>query len=374
MIACNIFFNEIATLGIGFFTGVPDSTLKDFCSFIEDSVSSGAHVVAANEGGALALAAGHFLATGKPGLVYMQNSGLGNAVNPLASLTDPLVYRIPALLVVGYRGEPGGKKDEPQHAKQGRITLALLDTLGIAYELLPDTIDDARETLRRAGAEMRKGHVFALVVRPGTFETHTAKRSDDAATDIGREEAIAAVASEIEQGSVVVSTTGKISRELYEFRARSGSSHESDFPVVGSMGHSSQVALGIALAQPDKKVFCFDGDGAIIMHMGSLAIIGKAKPFNFRHIVFNNGSHESVGGQPTAGFDIDIPAIARACGYGCAASVNSKAVLVRGIRSFVDAEGPALLEIVVTRGSRPDLGRPTHTPEEIKTLFMDYLR
>jgi phosphonopyruvate decarboxylase len=374
MINCETFFNEIAGIGIDFFTGVPDSTLKDFCTYVSDRTGSGSHVIAANEGGAVALACGRYLATGKPGLVYMQNSGLGNAANPLVSLADPLVYRIPMLLLVGYRGEPGGKKDEPQHTKQGRITIGFLDTLGIACEILPNTIEEASASLMRAASELKKGHVYALVVRPGTFEPYESLRIDPDKSDIGREKAIVAAASGLGSDCVIVSTTGKISRELYEYRVRTGGSHDGDFLTVGSMGHSSQIALGIALAKPDKKVYCFDGDGALIMHMGALAIAGQARSANFKHIVFNNGAHESVGGQPTAGFEIDIPAIAKACGYSHTWRVTKWSELDMSLDALADSTGPALLEIVVITGSREDLGRPKHTPEEIKTLFMDNLR
>ncbi len=374
MISCADFLDKIGLLGIDFVTGVPDSTLKDFCAYVTETLPRESHVIAANEGGAMAIAAGRFLATGKPCLVYMQNSGLGNAANPLVSLTDPLVYRIPALLVIGYRGEPGGRKDEPQHAKQGRITLRFLETLGIEHEVLPDTAEGIDSSFERAGAELKKGHVYAFVARPGVFEEYETSVRGTVEQGIGREEAIIVAASEIKGNSVIVSTTGKISRELYEYRERCCASHDIDFLTVGSMGHASQIALGIALSAPGKKIFCFDGDGAFIMHMGGLAITGQTRPANFRHIVFNNGAHESVGGQPSAGFGIDIPGIAKACGYKSATRVRDRAGLVQAIRSLIDSEGPSLLEIVVSIGSRKDLGRPKHTPEEIKTLFMDSLR
>ncbi len=366
------FFAGIKNLGIDFFTGVPDSTLKDFCSYLTDTVPPADHVIAANEGGAVALACGCFLATGKPALVYMQNSGIGNAANPIVSLADPLVYKIPLLLVIGYRGEPG-TKDEPQHIKQGQITLPLLATLGIEAELLPDTTEEALASLERAGKALQEGRIFALVVRSKVFAPFSEKQTIASGSDIGREEAIIRACEEIGSDGIIVSTTGKISRELYEYRKTQGESIGRDFLTVGSMGHCSQIALGIARSMPKAKVFCFDGDGSIIMHMGALAIAGASKLENFYHIVFNNGAHESVGGQPSAGFDIDIPAIAKACGYRTAIRVQSLSKLDKEIRTLIDSSGPALLEIVVGLGSRPELGRPHETPAEIKTAFMKNL-
>jgi phosphonopyruvate decarboxylase len=363
------FVSALGEIGIEFFAGVPDSTLKELCACISDSVGRTRHIIAANEGNAIGLAAGYYLATGKPGLAYMQNSGLGNAVNPLTSLTDPLVYGIPVLLIIGWRGEPG-RKDEPQHAKQGRITLSLLDTLGIGYEILPDSMERAKETLIRARTELGKNNVFALVVRTDTFVSYSVKQAVIDAAFLGREAAIIAVCRKLGRDSIIVSTTGKISRELYEYRQNEKMDNVADFFTVGSMGHCSQIALGIALAGPDRNIYCFDGDGAAIMHMGGLSTIGTLKPQNFKHIIFNNGAHESVGGQPTAGFDIDFVSIAQACGYAVARRVRTEKELEETLPRFIDDNGPSLLEIIVTKKSRKDLGRPRNTPIETKENFM----
>lgn len=366
-------FEATHRLGFDFFTGVPDSLLKDFCAYVTDHTSPASHIIAANEGGAVALAAGHYLATGRPALVYMQNSGQGNAINPLTSLADEAVFGIPMLLLVGWRGEPG-KEDEPQHVTQGRVTLDLFRTLGIDYEVLPDEIVAASRMLERAAETMRaKSAPYALVIRNKTFSSY--KLCSQASTDyeLNREGALRLVVSAIGCESIVVGTTGGTSRELFELRESAGLSHHADFRTVGCMGHASQIALGIALGRPDRRVFCLDGDGALIMQMGSLAIIGSQSPRNFRHIVFNNGSHDSVGGQPTVAFDIDIPRIARACGYRLAVSADTCADTSRGLATLLDAEGPGLLEIRINKGARANLGRPTKTPAANKREFMQYL-
>ena len=341
MIACKAFYDEVHSHGISFFAGVPDSLLKDFCAYITAHTPPQRHIIAANEGGAVALAAGHYLATGNPGLVYMQNSGQGNAVNPLTSLADPDVYGMPMLLVIGWRGEPG-TKDEPQHVKQGAITLALLDTLGIQYQILPDNMADLRKCMQTAmHAIQSKQMPYALVVKKDTFEPYRQpilqQASAPSTLALTREDAIQALVALLDSDDIVVSTTGKTSRELFECRmAAAQKSMAQDFLTVGSMGHASQIALGIALAKPARRVYCFDGDGALIMHMGALAIIGTQPSSNFKHIVLNNGAHDSVGGQPTAGFEIDIPSIALACGYKVALSAETLAELRLQFRTVAE--------------------------------------
>lgn len=373
MLDCDWFYSTLAEQGIGFFAGVPDSLLKDFCTYLEEQMPRDRHIIAANEGNALALAAGYYLARGKPGLVYMQNSGLGNAVNPLTSLLDSLIYSIPALLLIGWRGEPG-TTDEPQHIRQGRITLKMLETLGIDYALLPDEEAAAGVMVRKAAAHMQERcEPYALVVRKGLFRTYAMKNSSPSRGEMSREEAVQLALSLLEPSAVVVSTTGGISRELFEHRARSQEGHQRDFLTVGSMGHASQIALGIALAQPQRQVYCLDGDGALIMHLGGLAVIGQQSPRNLRHIVLNNGAHESVGGQPTAALKMDIPAVALACGYTTALTAAGRSEAAAGLAALRDSMGPALLEIMVKKGSRGDLGRPTTTPLENKAAFMRFL-
>jgi phosphonopyruvate decarboxylase len=320
----------------------------------------------------VALAAGHFLATGRPALVYMQNAGQGNAVNPWMSLTDTAVYGLPHLLLIGWRGEPG-RPDEPQHVKQGEITRALLDTLGIAHAILPDDPAKADVALDAAFKHcMEESAPYALVVRKGTFVPYRPGSHPTAASTLSREDAVIAVAKQMSDDAVVVSTTGKISRELYEYRDRAGVLGR-DLYCVGSMGHASQIALGLALARPERRVWCLDGDGAVLMHMGALAIIGQRRPSNFFHVVLNNGVHDSVGGQPTAGLTTDLAAVARACGYSRAESVDSLDGLETALGELRTVPGPLLLEVRVAPGARADLGRPKTSPRENRDAFMRYL-
>ncbi len=359
---------------IEFFTGVPDSLLQNITAFLTDHAPEGRHLTAANEGNAIALAVGHYLATGKIGLVYMQNSGLGNVVNPLLSLADPEVYSVPVLLLIGWRGEPG-IKDEPQHLKQGLVTLPLLETLGIKYTRLSPTDDDASNAVTLAAEQMRSGNApYALIASKNIFGPYRDSTNQNNPYSISREKALRVVLSGLDPSGPVVSTTGKLSREIYEYRKAENQGHQGDFLNVGSMGHASQIALGIALRKPDRKVYCLDGDGAVLMHMGALAIIGNSGATNFRHIVFNNGAHDSVGGQPTQGFNIDLPAVAKACGYRQTGRAESKAEILKHLRAFQDCKGPYLLEIRVRRGSRADLGRPQESPRENKAEFMKFLK
>jgi phosphonopyruvate decarboxylase len=374
MLPCHEFFSALRHEGIGFFAGVPDSLLKDICAFISDHAPTADHVIAANEGAALALAAGHYLATSQPGLVYLQNSGLGNLVNPLTSLMDPEVYAIPALLLIGWRGEPG-VHDEPQHRMQGRTMLATLDALEIEHALLPDNPTQALDTLAAAVAATKAAQrPFALIVRKGTFEAYKLKKKAADTHTLRREDALKLVLDSLKDDEVVVSTTGMTSREVFEYRETTGGGHARDFLTVGCMGHASQIALGIAIAKPGRHVYCLDGDGAVLMHMGSLAVIGSSVCENFRHIVVNNGAHDSVGGQPTVGFTVDLPAIARACGYRWVRTISSPMEIPAVLGEFKSAAGPALLEIRVNKGSRSNLGRPTSTTHDNKREFMAYLQ
>ncbi len=374
MINCQAFYELLLRKNINFFCGVPDSLLKDICAYISDHTQERNHIIAANEGGAVALIAGYHLATGKIGLVYMQNSGQGNTVNPLISLMDREVYSIPALLLLGWRGEPG-KKDEPQHIKQGRITGELLRALEIPFDVLPDTIEDAEALLTKAVHAIDKQSApYALVVPTGVFESYRSINQIELPYELSREEAVKAIIKQVSEDDILVSTTGKTSRELFEYREELQQGHQQDFLTVGSMGHASQIALGIALARPGRNIYCLDGDGALIMHMGALAIIGARKPANFKHIVINNAAHDSVGGQPTAGFEIDIPNIARACGYIAVMRAESVDEIYKKLPLLQKSHGPALLEIRVNKGARAELGRPTTSPIENKHAFMKFLR
>ena len=373
MISPAFFIEKLKKYGIDFFAGVPDSLLKSVCAFITDNFDAQHNIISANEGAAIGLAAGHYLATGKPACVYMQNSGEGNIINPLASLTDPEVYNIPVLLLIGWRGRPG-IHDEPQHIKQGKVTLSLLETMGIQYAVLAKEEGQAEKQIEEAFGVLNNKEVYALIIEKDTFESYQLINVEKNGLSLSREEAIQTVAALIVEKDCIVSTTGMISRELFEFRSSNGQSHERDFLTVGSMGHASQIALGIALAKPERRVWCFDGDGAVIMHMGSMAIIGTKSPKNLVHIVFNNGAHDSVGGQPTAGLKIDLPVIAKASGYLHSFSVDNKEDLLGILDQTKTLPGPILIEIKVKKGNRKDLGRPTTTPAYNKALFMDYLK
>ena len=360
--------------GIEFYAGVPDSLLKDFIAYLSEHTPLERHVIAANEGGAIALAAGYHLATGRIAAVYLQNSGLGNAINPLTSLVDPEVYGIPVLLIVGWRGMPG-VADEPQHRKQGRVTTGQLDVLGFPYvELTPD-VTDLHDAVSGLLARMNAGRTpGVLLVAPGTFSRYRPSVSPAPRFGMRREDALRIVLDRLDPLDVVVCTTGMASREVFEARERAGQAHDQDFLTVGSMGHCSQIALGLALAQPDRRTICLDGDGSVIMHMGALAIIGARGPANLHHVVINNGVHDSVGAQPTVGFSIDLPAIAAACGYRATRRVGSIAEVASALGELGGQNGPTLLEIRVDPGAREDLGRPTLTPAENKERLMEFLR
>lgn len=374
MIDTAIFFDALQAVGIQYVAGVPDSLLKTFCAHVTATVPPSQHLIAANEGGAIALATGHYLATGQPALVYMQNSGLGNAVNPLVSLADPAVYGIPMLLMIGWRGQPG-VKDEPQHVQQGLITPDLCHTLGLPYAILPAETDAAIGSLnammKTIVAQRRPG---ALLVPPNTFSKGVMRPARPAQASLSREAVVTSLAQALPAHAAIVATTGHTSRELFEFRSHHQQGHQQDFLTVGSMGHASQIALGIAMAQPDRPVVCMDGDGAALMHLGSLAIIGTSRAANVLHVVLNNGAHDSVGGQDTVGFAVDFVAIAQGCAYPAATRWNSLAEVTAGVRDCTFCQGPMFAEIRVTKGARADLGRPTTSPQENKTAFMRMLQ
>lgn len=374
MISPKFFIDTLASRNIDFFAGVPDSLLKNICAYITDNLPKEQNIIAANEGGAMGIAAGYHLATGKIPCVYMQNSGEGNIINPLASLTDKEVYGIPVLLLIGWRGRPG-VHDEPQHVKQGKVTTGLLNTMGVNYTVLSKDEDQAYKQIYEAHQYMsRKNECYALVIEKDTFEAYTLQNKMESGLTLAREEAIEAAVSCLQENAVVVSTTGMISRELFEIRERNGQDHAHDFLTVGSMGHASQIALGIALQQPNRPVYCFDGDGASIMHMGNMAITAQMQPMNYIHVVFNNGAHDSVGGQPTVGLDINLAAVAQAVGYKKTISISLKQELESAIKEAQASEGPVLLEIKVKKGNRKDLGRPTTTPQMNKIALMKFLQ
>lgn len=370
-------FRLMRSYGTTFFVGVPDSLLKDFCSYMTDKVEKEEHLIAVNEGTALAHAAGFHMATGRIACVYLQNSGLGNTVNPLLSLCSPKVYSIPTLLLIGWRGEPG-KKDEPQHNVQGKLTPTLLEEMDIPFQILPDYAEGAFEVLEEAYRVMEERKTpYALLVRKDTFEKYQMKTTAEAFIGenmLYREEILQKVI-DVFPSSPLVTTTGFTSREMFELRVALGQSHEMDFLTVGSMGHCSSIALGIAYAkaQEGQQVLCIDGDGAALMHMGAFVTAGQSGKTNFKHILVNNAVHDSVGGQPTGCTNIDFPAITQACGYKSSVSVSDENDIVPALEALRDGEGPSFLEIRAMAGARAALGRPTTSTHENKDAFMKML-
>jgi phosphonopyruvate decarboxylase len=359
-------YKKLIENGLDFFAGVPDSLLKDFCAYIEDF--SDKNIITANEGNAIGLAAGHYLATGRPGVVYMQNSGIGNAVNPLISLMDEDVYKIPVLLIIGWRGEPG-KKDEPQHKKQGKLTLPLIECMGLEYSIV-DESTDIEKMWTKAEKLLQNNSPYVLLIKKGVFSPYKLRNIKPDISEMNKEKALEIVVSRLEKQSLIVSTTGKLSRELFEIRERRGETHNRDFLTVGSMGHTSQIALGVALGNPKKTVYCFDGDGSLLMHMGSLAVNASIKAANFRYIVFNNGAHDSVGGQPTVAGSVILSDIAKACGMDRSIRVQTEEELIKGMDRMEKGDID-FLEILVKKGARSDLGRPTISPVLCKKNFME---
>lgn len=362
-------------LKIDFFTGVPDSQLKALCDFLTSTYGVGSnHIVAANEGAAVGLAAGHFLASGHPALVYMQNSGIGNAVNPICSLINEKVYAIPVLFVIGWRGEPG-VKDEPQHVFQGEITTKLLECLEIPYFICAasTTQEVFWQAVREAENVLAKGKSFAFLIRKNALDQDE-KPVYENTYSLTREEAVETVLQNSRESDIFVSTTGKLSRELFELREKWGHGHGRDFLTVGSMGHASMIALGIALEKPERRVLCLDGDGALLMHMGSMAVLGASAPSNLLHILINNGAHETVGGIPTVSKYIEYGLVARACGYKHTFCACNHLEIEESLKKAGSVAGPAFLEIRTNLFSRKNLGRPFTTPIENKEAFMTFLK
>jgi len=377
MLKPEILVNFLTKQNISFFSGVPDSLLKDFCAYVDDQFPPNNHIIAANEGAAVGLAIGHHLSSGKVPLVYLQNSGLGNTVNPLISLASEEVYSIPILLVIGWRGEPG-IKDEPQHKHQGRITPALLDVMDIPYVIIDSSMEQI-EVLNLIETQIKNCQIsrkpVCILVRKGTFETYKKKisESEDSQFELEREEAVQITSKICEPNAVIVCTTGMLSRELFEFRANNKLGHGRDFLCVGGMGHASQIATGIAIDQPDRPVYCFDGDGAALMHMGSMAITGTKNLPNLIHIVFNNGCHESVGGQPTVAQKFKLSKVASALGYDFSETVSDEENLKKIIMKAQLNKSSSFIEILVRSGHRSDIGRPTTTPVQNKISLMETL-
>ena len=365
----------VEIIGSDFYSGVPDSQLKALCNYLMNTygIDSHHHVIAANEGNCTALAAGYHLATGKVPVVYMQNSGEGNIINPVASLLNDKVYAIPVVFIVGWRGEPG-IHDEPQHIYQGEVTVKLLEDMDIKPFIIGKETTD--EEVEAAMADFREilaaGKDVAFVIRKGalSYDEKVVYKNDNTMVREDIIKHIVAVTGE----DPIISTTGKASRELFETRVANGQSHKYDFLTVGSMGHSSSIALGVAVNKPEQKIWCVDGDGAILMHMGSMALVGANKPSNLVHIVINNGAHETVGGMPTVASSIDIVGIAKSCGYPYAVKVDTFEDLDSELKAAKERNELSLIEVSCSIGARDDLGRPTTTALENKVNFMEYLK
>lgn len=366
---------ELMTLlGAEFYTGVPDSQLKALCNCLMRTYGTDPqhHIIAANEGNCVALAAGYHLATGRIPVVYLQNSGEGNIINPVASLLSGEVYAIPMIFVIGWRGEPG-VHDEPQHIFQGKVTRTLLDDMDIpSFAIGPETPDEAvRAAMEGFRPLLAAGRNVAFVIRKGGLTDGEPVRYTNHYTVV-REEILRHILA-VSGADPIVSTTGKASREVFELRTARGQSHETDFLTVGSMGHSSSIALGVALRKPNQRVWCLDGDGAVLMHMGAMAVLGSIRPNNLIHVVINNGAHETVGGMPTVADRIDLVGVAKACGYPHAVCVDSLPALDRALAEARARTELSLIEVKAALGARADLGRPTTTALKNKERFMNYL-
>lgn len=361
--------------GFEFFTGVPDSQLKALCSFLLDQYGiSVQHIIAANEGNAVGIAAGYHLATGKVPVVYLQNSGLGNIVNPVASLLHKKVYGIPCFFIVGWRGEPG-VPDEPQHIFQGESTLEFLEQMQIPYFVIGSDTPEIQvlNKLEEYRVLFQEGRQAAFVIRKGALEYNNGKTIFENQNQMHREDIIAHILDNADPTDIFVSTTGKTSRELFELREARKENHANDFLTVGSMGHSSSLALGISLAKHNRRIWCIDGDGSVLMHMGSMAVIGANSPKNMIHVVINNESHESVGAMPTVAGKINLLKIAEGCGYQRFLCVDNVAQLEESLHTLTRQEGLSFLEVKAAIGARENLGRPTRSPYENKMEFMQFL-
>ena len=373
MISCDELFAIFKENNLTFFTGVPDSTFKGWMSFLAAEHGKNlTNIVACNECEAVAIAAGYHLSTGKVAVVYMQNSGEGKTVNPLTSLCDPEVYSIPLILMIGWRGEPG-TKDEPQHKNMGKVTTSLLETLEIPFKVLPGEPGVVGSTI----AEMKElalenNRPVAVIIKRGTVQPYETRGQEGPGLEMKREDAIMIIVDRLEGTEVIVSTTGKTSRELFEHRIERDEAPR-DFYTVGGMGCASSIALGIALQRPDRNVVVFDGDGAALMQMGSMATMGHYRPANLTHILFDNEAHDSTGGQMTVSGTVNFEKIARACGYRYAKVVTLEKELVLALEEMKSLEGPRMLVVQVEKGARQELGRPTTTPVKNKKEFMRFL-
>ena len=371
------FLNALKKAKIQFVTGVPDSLLKEICACIDKIFSKKNHIIATNEGSAVAMEIGHYLASKNPAVVYMQNSGMGNSINPTTSLADPKVYGIPIIFLIGWRGEllKNGKqlKDEPQHIKQGKITLEQLKILKIPYKIISSKTKNIKLIIKKfKKLALKRSGPVALVFRKKTFLPFKNFEKNKGFNLISRENAINEIIKKLNKNVIVVSTTGMASRELFELRKLKKQSNIADFLTVGGMGHVGQIATGIALKKPNKKILCIDGDGSILMHMGSLAI--NAQCSNLTHVILNNECHDSVGGQPTKGNVVNFASIAKSCGYKNTKIIKKNENINRIIKKQIYKKGSSLIVVKCKKGSRPNLGRPNQNLFKRKREFMNLIK
>ena len=366
-------FDSLQGLGVDFFTGVPDSLLNNFCLYMTKNIPDGQHVMAANEGNAVAIAAGHYLATGNIPLVYMQNSGIGNATNPLLSLTHDCVYGIPMILVIGWRGDPS-ISDHAQHRKQGELTPVLMKDMDIPYDIL-DSDDTVIDKFAWAVSKAREiSSPVALIAKKAILTEKVKKQEYPSSKLMNREEAVAAVVDVLGSDAIYLGTTGRATREVHEQLKEHGVGEGHEFQNVGSMGHVSSVGLGLALAKPEKRIVVFDGDAAAVMHMGALATNCRYHAGNMIHIVLNNGVNESVGGQPSAGYVVNLTEIAAACGYRTPGhAVETKEELQAIIRNFVQGNMPLFIDVHVRQGIRSDMPKLNIDHKAQKEALMNNL-
>ncbi len=371
MIDLQKFLDCLQSEGVKFISGVPDTLLNDFCLYVADKWPIKHHVIAANEGNSMALATGFHLATGSIPLVYMQNSGFGNVVNPFLSLTYKDVYAIPMVLLIGWRGDPA-IKDHAQHKKQGELTTVFLDAMDIPYKILENNTFDSLDKVKWAIKTAREiNSAVALVVRKGILAKSEKEGFIAENQLLSREEAIKCVLESVPDDAVFVASTGRATRELYELRNLNNQGHEKDFLNVGAMGHTSSIALGLTMGLKHRMVVCLEGDSSAIMHLGSLTTTGVVKPDNLLHVLLNNGVHESVGGQPSAGFSADLTMIAEKSGYntiGCAVKTAEK--LLDSIKILLDKKGPGFIEVIIKKGIRSDLPPLKFNLKNSKENFM----
>lgn len=369
-----LWIEALEAAGVDFFTGVPDSYLNGFNNYLKYNIPAQRNVITANEGNAIALAAGHYFATGRAALVYMQNSGLGNCVNPLLSLAAEPVYAVPMILLIGWRGEPGTKDAaREQHTLQGALTLPMLEAMQIPYRILRE--DTGCDDARWAAEEAKRISAPVALVAPAGVMTEKKKNLPDGSYPLSREEAIRLLLEAMPEDTIFAATTGRATRELYCQRKLRGEGHQRDFLNLGSMGHASSVAMGMALAQPQRKVVCLDGDAAALMHMGAMTTVSKLALPNFLHVVLNNGAHESVGGQPSAGHRIDFTTIARGCGYNTPDGPITTAQELRdAVAQCLKTPYASFLDVRIHSGIRSDLGSIDMTSHDMINHLMEELQ